>query len=414
VTHLRDLYRVVLARPDDDTPRVVYADALDDAGEADLAAFVRAQVAAARVPEYDPVHVRYQYHDLPALFDPAWVEELPPLPGGLRWPAQPFRRGFPSAVQAVNGAAFAAHAAGLLAAYPIDTLGLDEGQITRLGGLTGCDELNRLGRLEFASGMSRQVARRVLNSRNLSRLAELSVGGRMTVAEAAWELVRSRVFRHLTGLSWRDDARGGGAVVAELIQLADPPHLARLDLSGNRVTGDRAGRLATAPALAGVDELDLGDNHLGPTGAAALAAARLPLLRTLRLQRTGLRAEGVRELGAAGFAGGLRSLSLGGNHLGPAAAAALAASPTLAGLRVLDLADNRLGDRGAEALAESPHLANLALLDVSENGIEARGLVALAASPHLGGLIHLNLSLNQVTPAAARRLRDRFGDRVRL
>src|SRR5207248_10081636 len=156
--------------------------------------------------------------------------ELPPRPGGLRWAARPFRRGFPSAVQAANGAAFAEHAAELLAAYPIDTLGLDAGQITGLGGLTGCDELARIGRLEFASGVSGPAARRVFNSRNLTRLAELHVGAGMTVPAAARELVRSRAFRRLTGLSWRDDARSGGAVVAELIHLADPPHLAKLDL----------------------------------------------------------------------------------------------------------------------------------------------------------------------------------------
>jgi uncharacterized protein (TIGR02996 family) len=411
---LDDLYRVILARPDDDTPRLAYADALEDADDPRRAAFVRAQVAASRVPEYDPARVRYEYAELAALFDPIWVLGLPDLPAGLNWAREPFRRGMPSAIQAQNGAAFAEHAAELFTHYPIDTLELSAGQMAHLGELAQCPELASIVRLEFATGVSGPAARRVFNSRHATKLTELSVGADMTVAASARELVRSKVFRRLAGLSWRDEGRGGGAVVAELTQLADPPHLDRLDLSGNRINGDRAGRLAAAPALAWVEELDLSDNPLGPIGMAFLSAAQLPHLRVLRLLRTTPRVEGVRALLTAAFAPGLRSLALGGNGLGPAAAAVLAAAPTLAELRLLDLGDNRVGDRGAEALADSPHLANLVRLDLAENGIEARGAAALAASKYLGNLIHLNLSLNQITPAAERLLRDRFGDRVRI
>lgn len=41
----------IIDRPDDDTPRLAYADWLDDQGEADRAAFIRAQVEYARIPE---------------------------------------------------------------------------------------------------------------------------------------------------------------------------------------------------------------------------------------------------------------------------------------------------------------------------------------------------------------------------
>src|SRR5438874_2168580 len=99
---LDDLYRVILARPDDDTPRLAYADALEDAGDPRRAAFVRAQVAAERLPEYDPARVRYEYVERPTLFDPAWVHDLPELPQGLSWAQMPFRRGLPAAVRAAN------------------------------------------------------------------------------------------------------------------------------------------------------------------------------------------------------------------------------------------------------------------------------------------------------------------------
>ena len=41
----------VLGRPDDDTPRLVYADYLDDVGEHARAAFIRVHVKLGRIPE---------------------------------------------------------------------------------------------------------------------------------------------------------------------------------------------------------------------------------------------------------------------------------------------------------------------------------------------------------------------------
>jgi len=44
------LWAAVMAAPNDDAPRLVYADWLDEHGEADLAAFVRVQCELARIP----------------------------------------------------------------------------------------------------------------------------------------------------------------------------------------------------------------------------------------------------------------------------------------------------------------------------------------------------------------------------
>jgi uncharacterized protein (TIGR02996 family) len=58
MSDLDALYRAILDRPDDDTPRLVYADALDDLGDADRAAFVRLQVEAARSAPWEPAAIR--------------------------------------------------------------------------------------------------------------------------------------------------------------------------------------------------------------------------------------------------------------------------------------------------------------------------------------------------------------------
>ena len=57
VTDLQALVAAVIARPDDDTPRLAFADWLDERdepGAADYAAVIRAQVEAARLERFSP------------------------------------------------------------------------------------------------------------------------------------------------------------------------------------------------------------------------------------------------------------------------------------------------------------------------------------------------------------------------
>src|SRR5450432_1909805 len=50
------LLAAILASPADDAPRLVYADWLDENGDTSRAAFIRVQVALARLPTTDPKH----------------------------------------------------------------------------------------------------------------------------------------------------------------------------------------------------------------------------------------------------------------------------------------------------------------------------------------------------------------------
>ena len=49
----------ICAQPDEDTPRLVFADYLEENDEASLAAFIRAQVELARTPPWEPFAVRW-------------------------------------------------------------------------------------------------------------------------------------------------------------------------------------------------------------------------------------------------------------------------------------------------------------------------------------------------------------------
>jgi uncharacterized protein (TIGR02996 family) len=46
--------QAIIESPDDDTPRLVYADWLEEHGQAERAAFIRVQCELARLPEGDP------------------------------------------------------------------------------------------------------------------------------------------------------------------------------------------------------------------------------------------------------------------------------------------------------------------------------------------------------------------------
>jgi uncharacterized protein (TIGR02996 family) len=404
------LYRAILDCPDDDTLRLVFADALEESGDPRRAAFVRAQVELSRLPEYDPRAVQVRYHE--RTFDARWTAELE-LPGGFDWAREPFRRGLPGAVQARDGKVFVAHADELFTRYPIEALELSVARVADTREFAECSWLDRLTSLTLVQGAGGQALKLLLASPLFTRLTELRLGSELTTPSAVSAVVRSRVFKQLTSLAVRSDQRAGGSLAGELARLTRPPRLKKLDLSGNRLNADAIARLVAAPAAEPVEELDLSDNNLGAEGATALAAGAVPNLRALHMLRTRPQEEGVAALATAPLFRALRSLSLGGNNLGPTAATAIARARA-DNLRVLNLHENRIGDRGAITLAESPHLANLVLLDLAESHVSDAGAEALAASPHLGGLIDLNLYGNFITDRAAARLRERFGDRVHL
>ncbi|AMV23562.1 Leucine Rich repeats (2 copies) [Gemmata sp. SH-PL17] len=408
------LYRAVLDNPDDDTLRLVYADALEESGDPRRAAFIRTHVELSRLPEYDPFAIRSRYHDQKKKVDGGrWITELPPLPDGLSWARDPFRRGLPGAIQANNGGTFVAHADELFARYPIESLELAVTRVADTAELAACPWLNRLRSLSFVQGAGGPAARRLLNSEHFERLTDLHLGSQLTTQAAVAAVVRSRVFPQLTGLSAREDRPGGGSLVGALARLSSPPRLKKLDLSGNRLSADSLDLLVTSAALRTVEDLDLSDNNLGEAGLTALAGAMLPNLRALHLLRTRPTVEGVAALVGAGFFSELRSLTLGGNNLASTAATWVAGAPA-ANLRVLNLHENRVGDRGAESLAKSANLAGLLVLDVAEAHIGDAGAEALARSEHLNNLMYLNLYGNAIDSAPVGRLRKRFGDRVFL
>lgn len=409
MSDLDALYRAVLDRPDDDTPRLVYADALDDLGDAARAAFVRGQVEAARVAPWEPAAVRSRCFRGDAPHGTAWAAELPALPAGLDWERLPFVRGFPARVRARDGAAFVAAADRLFDIAPVESLELVTVPVGDVAALAACRGLSRLKRLVIPEGVGQATAHKLLDSPHLVALDELDIGARLTTGRTAAAVVGSRAFGGLRSFSYHDEQRGG-AMVAALAAARNPPPLLALTLQGNFLTGDGLRQLGTAPVTSTIECLDIGDNNLGPGAFEPLTAAMFPALHSLSAMRCGLGAPALAGLGATGFAPRLRVLNFGENPLGPGAGPALAALP-VGSIRVLDLRFIGLGDAGLHPLLRAPWFGDLLQLDLSENGIGAAGAEALMA-PGLDRLIALDLGGNPIPAATQVALRDRFGAAV--
>jgi uncharacterized protein (TIGR02996 family) len=357
-----DFVTQILVDPDDDRPRLVYADRLMEHGDprgeliAIQCALARHAATCEDVGPLGPLLRRER-----ALLDAygkAWT-----LDAETRleyWGQFGFRRGFIETLT-FNGGYARTYArvreaapllrslavAGLddLAGSPalegIEELTIRSGfpKLREVHALASSPYIAKLRRLGFVYANPSQKELFTFVALPL-QLDELSMGfygepfyGRLLLEQIAKTPQR----RSLRSLRIRWLRRLGiirelGTALPELETL----HLENADLTA----GDLHAIVAAFPKLV---TLDIGDNEarIEKLDLAQLLAAA-PSLRRLRLSRLGLADE----------------------H-----AIALAAAPATAQLVELGLASNTIGDAGAHALAASPHLANLRRLGLEANAI---------------------------------------------
>jgi uncharacterized protein (TIGR02996 family) len=217
---------------------------------------------------------------------------------------------------------------------------------------------------------------------------------------------------HLTALHLDSTLLGAelGRALARL-----PARLTTLHLSLNNLGDEGARALAASACLGALTHLDLASNGMSDEGARALAESpALARLQSLGLGLNHIGADGARALASSPHLRALTHLGLGSNRIGPDGARALAESRSFERLSSLHLHRSGLGDAGVRALAESPHLGSLTELVLWENSLGDEGARALARSPHLDRLIWLDLRDHTFGDEVQRELKDRFGDRVLL
>lgn len=257
--------RAILADPDDDAPRLIYADWLDENGDSDRAEFIRLQIALAAGAKGDPRRPELTRRERQLLGAHGREWAAPVAGKGLSWT---FRRGF---IEGVNVAAptFLSRAADLFAAAPIRHV-----RLVSIGPnaprLAACPALARVASLDLAGcrpGPGQLAV--LLASPYLTRLETLNLRNDGLWSSGVEVLVQSRVLASLTRLELgNNQLHDAGAV-----RLAACPRLTRLRRLGLRWNGiGNAGAvaLATSPHLSGIVTLDLRHNYVGDQGSQVL------------------------------------------------------------------------------------------------------------------------------------------------
>lgn len=204
--------------------------------------------------------------------------------------------------------------------------------------------------------------------------------------------------------------QGVGALGAEALVRAIPEGTwVRSVLLGSNHLGDSgAGAIAGLLGIGGITSLYLGHNQIGWLGASHLAEAMGAAKPTvaqgtglaLWLKRNRVGRKGVTALAGTAATGGLRTLDLVDNDLGPEDMAPLSAVLAQGPLEHLFLCGNRGGVAGtaylAEALGEAPRLTALSL---ASNGMGDPGARLLAQGLSRNRTLQvLRLSNNGIGP----------------
>jgi uncharacterized protein (TIGR02996 family) len=133
VTEREALLRAVCENPDDDTPRLVFADWLQENGEEERAEFIRVQCEAARLAANERRRLRKLVRragELESQHGARWFDELPLANSEhIEWvrndgwlDGEAFDRGFPARLFVQTAGTLAKHAKVLLHATPVRRL----------------------------------------------------------------------------------------------------------------------------------------------------------------------------------------------------------------------------------------------------------------------------------------------------
>jgi uncharacterized protein (TIGR02996 family) len=401
------LLDAILADPDDDSPRLVYADWLDERGNP-RGEFIRVQCELARLPKYDtkraPIETREQ--ELLNQHGAEWAQPVASIAREYQ-----FHRGFIDTVS-IGGRKLLTHGTKLFQASPLQHV-----KVFRLGSggsaadLADFEFLTRIRGLTLQGNIAATDLRKLVTAPGLKKLQALAL--EFYVSDDALDVLLSGSLPRLEAL----DLSAGGTLTASHIKSLGKArwakNLRRLNLRNHReIRVGGVQELAAAKNLTGLVSLNLWDCGAGVAGTQALAnSPNAKNLVSLDLRRNRLSETAIRSLAESPYLTSLMELYLGMNDFGAEGVRMLVNWPGLARLRLLHLYDNAIGDDGACALAASPHASNLCYLDVSSTGMGDRGVQALAESPYLQSLRRIDMPGPVGLGRAARRAFDaRFKD----
>lgn len=303
----------IIDRPDDDLPRLVYADYLDESGDPARAEFIRVQCELARLDGYTSERqvLLVREAELLSLHRSRWL--IPGLRG-----SQHFRRGFVEAVDLATD--------WLVAAGPT---AFDHAPVReiRLGVLTGLGQLEALKQIP-----------------GLHRVETLGLAN--------------------------NDRRP----VLALLRDQEWPRLSRLIIRNTRLFADELGQIISLPIMSQLRSLDVSGNPFSDAGLGLLARqTELNQLQELVVRCDeqpfdySIHNEGVIDFARHSQLTSLERLNLSGHAIDDYGMRELLHSPSAVTWKHLDLSYNEIGanDVGFQALLESPSLGRLTTLSLA-------------------------------------------------
>ncbi len=385
------LLAAICAQPDEDTPRLVFADWCEEYGEPARAAFIRAQVELARTPPWEPFAVRCRWRTPDVLDEKPFAAALPRVDGyHVAWADGRFRRGFGWALLVRTLSEWAERVEPLFAREPIGKVTFWHGQPDDWARVAASECLRHLRELVLFGSPIEPL--RALRDRPAACgvtdiwFQRASGAGTPEVVE---DLCRAPLGRAARGLHFRTGYESLPALVDALNTRAP---LERLSFLVMGVTAELLRRLFDGAVGAALATLYLDTEPLGGDGLLALAEGIPGTVRDLALINVGVPADGLEALARCDRLSGLRRLNLSRNHLKPRAVRVLALSRALAGLRALYLADCRIGDKGVRHLVGSKFWHNLVELDLRNSALSGAGVRHLLDAPRPPDLTALVLS----------------------
>jgi uncharacterized protein (TIGR02996 family) len=240
MTDREALLRAVAANPDDDTPRLIYADCLDElGGEANTARarFIRLQIEIQRAPDTGGTEALGQKvteaRSLAAQFGTLWLAELPvwitalPMRSGSNGTL--FSRGFVARVLVLPGS-YDARWWGFLDTTPITALDVRNCKANQLADILKCSQLARLRNLTFMShNFGNSLLYTIGRSRHLAGLQELDLAYCQVSDRGLLALARSNALPSLRVIRLASTGVTDEGIAA-LISSAQLPELWEVDV----------------------------------------------------------------------------------------------------------------------------------------------------------------------------------------
>ena len=458
------LEAAIVTDADDDTPRLVYADWLDENGDPDHAEFIRVQCRLADLSPAEPewVDLKEREAELAVLLVYRFQKLVPPDLSRFYFGTnivasdeEPFRRGFPYFIACQmtgnqwNSKSTRSVAVGLTRLMQTTTIrGIEFYSITpeRLTEFLALPALRQLSGFAFSLDLRSAVSsgefyERLAHSPVMKSVRHLDLHDGLATVDSEplataeyFQSLSRRTIRspmnhsHILKSSWSQQLtwlqlpkRAG-----RIVRIGDMPRLHTLEVRDFVHTFFDHNK-----ELLALGRLNY-DGPMDPLIAGKLAKVKLPRMAVFEASRKKMTNPTFQTLLQADWFAGLRSLDLTSNSIGDKGIVALADRLEGSALRVLRLGDNNFGSTGLTALARDkvfPMLITLSLdsslkrkateadmgaflsaltisslrcLNLDNWPLEDRGAIALASNPALASLKRLFLDTCNIGDVGAK------------